>query len=66
MEAPAELGVAAVLVGTARVIAHVQLVTTLGHGWDAHVELWYNIVYNECKLGFLKLLFIFIKLIIWS
>lgn len=37
MEAPAELGVAAVLVGAAGVVTHVQLVAALGHGRDAHV-----------------------------
>ena len=39
MEAPAELGVAAVLVGAAGVVTHVQLIATLGHGGDAHVHL---------------------------
>lgn len=39
MEAPAELGVAAVLVGAARVVAHVQLVAALRHGGDPHVHL---------------------------
>lgn len=39
MEAPAELGVAAVLVGAAGVVAHVQLVAALSHGRDAHVQL---------------------------
>lgn len=34
MEAPAELGVAAVLVGAAGVVTAVQLVAALGHGWD--------------------------------
>ena len=35
MQTPAELGVAAVLVGAAGVVALVQLVAALGHGWDA-------------------------------
>lgn len=39
MEAPAELGIAAVLVGAARVVTHVQLVAALGHGGDPHVHL---------------------------
>lgn len=39
MEAPAELGVAAVLVGAAGVIALVQLVTAFGHGGDAQIKL---------------------------
>lgn len=39
MEAPAELGVAAVLVGAAGVVTHVQLIAALGHGGDAHVHL---------------------------
>lgn len=34
MEAPAELGVTAVLVGAAGVVTHVQLVAALGHGRD--------------------------------
>lgn len=42
MEAPAELGVAAVLVGATGVVAHVQLIATLGHGRDAHVHLAHN------------------------
>lgn len=42
MEAPAELGVAAVLVGAAGVVAHVQLVAALGHGGDPHVRLGDN------------------------
>lgn len=42
MEAPAKLGVAAVLVGAAGVVTHVQLVATLGHGRDAHVRLVHN------------------------
>lgn len=42
MEAPAELGVTAVLVGATGVIAHIQLVTTLSHGRDAHVHLAHN------------------------
>lgn len=37
VEAPAELGVAAVLVGPTGVITNVQLVTALGHGRDAQV-----------------------------
>lgn len=39
MEAPAELGIAAVLVGAAGVVTHVQLVAALGHGRDPHVHL---------------------------
>ncbi len=39
VEAPAELGVAAVLVGAAGVVTHIQLIATLGHGRDAHVHL---------------------------
>lgn len=39
MEAPAELGIAAVLVGAAGVVAHVQLVAALCHGRDSHVHL---------------------------
>lgn len=39
VEAPAELGVAAILVGAAGVVARVQLVAALGHGRDAHVHL---------------------------
>ena len=35
VQTPAELGVAAVLVGAASVVAQVQLVAALGHGWDA-------------------------------
>ena len=35
VQTPAELGVAAVLVGAAGVVANVQLVAALGHGWDA-------------------------------
>lgn len=34
MEAPAKLGVAAVLVGAAGVVTGVQLVAALGHGGD--------------------------------
>lgn len=37
VEAPAELGVAAVFVGPTGVITNVQLVTALGHGRDAQV-----------------------------
>lgn len=36
VEAPAELGVAAVLVGAAGVVARVQLVAALGHGGDLY------------------------------
>lgn len=39
MEAPAELRIAAVLVGSAGVVAHVQLVTAFGHGRDAQIKL---------------------------
>lgn len=39
METPAELGVAAILVGAAGVVTHVQLVAALCHGGDAHVNL---------------------------
>lgn len=39
VEAPAELGIAAVLVGAAGVVTHVQLVAALGHGRDSHVHL---------------------------
>ena len=39
MEAEAELGVAAVLVGAAGVVTHVQLITALGHGRDAQIHL---------------------------
>ena len=39
MQAPAELGVAAVLVGAAGVVAHVQLVAARRHGGDAQVKL---------------------------
>lgn len=39
VEAPAELGVTAILVGTAGVVADVQLVAALGHCWDAQVHL---------------------------
>lgn len=42
METPAELGVAAVLVGAAGVVTNIQLVATLGHGRDAHVNLAHN------------------------
>lgn len=37
MEAPAELGVAAVFVGPAGVVTNIQLVTALGHGRDAQI-----------------------------
>lgn len=37
VQAPAELGVAAVLVGPTGVITNIQLVTALGHGRDAQV-----------------------------
>ena len=39
MEAPAELGITAVLVGAAGVVAHVQLVAAFCHGRDSHVHL---------------------------
>lgn len=39
MEAPAELGVAAVFVGAAGVVTDVQLVAAFGHGRNAHVDL---------------------------
>lgn len=39
VEAPAELGIAAVLVGAAGVVTHVQLVAALCHGRDSHVHL---------------------------
>lgn len=39
MEAPAELGITAVLVGAAGVVTHVQLVAALCHGRDSHVHL---------------------------
>lgn len=42
VEAPAELGVAAVLVGAAGVVTHIQLVAALRHGRDAHVHLARN------------------------
>lgn len=42
MEAPSEFCVTAVFVGTAGVVADVQLVATLGHCWDAQVHTsWY-------------------------
>lgn len=37
VEAPAELGIAAVLVGPAGVVTNVQLVAALGHGGDAQI-----------------------------
>lgn len=37
VEAPAELGIAAVLVGPAGVVTNVQLVAALGHGRDAQI-----------------------------
>lgn len=37
VEAPAELGVAAVFVGPAGVVTNIQLVTALGHGRDAQI-----------------------------
>lgn len=39
VKAPSELRIAAVFVGTAGVVADVQLVATLGHCWDAQVHL---------------------------
>jgi hypothetical protein len=39
VEAPSEFCVTAVFVGTAGVVADVQLVATLGHCWDAQVHL---------------------------
>lgn len=39
MKAPPELGVAAVLIGAADVVAQVQLVAALCHGWDSYIEL---------------------------
>lgn len=42
VEAPAELGVAAVLVGAAGVVTHIQLIAAFGHGRDAHVHLEHN------------------------
>lgn len=39
VEAPAELGITAVLVGAAGVVTHVQLVAALCHGRDSHVHL---------------------------
>lgn len=39
MEAPAKLGVTAILVGATGVVTHIQLITALGHGRDAHVHL---------------------------
>lgn len=37
VEAPAELGIAAVFVGPAGVVTNVQLITALGHGRDAQI-----------------------------
>lgn len=37
VEAPAELGIAAVLVGPAGVVTNIQLVAALGHGGDAQI-----------------------------
>jgi len=37
MQAPAELGIAAVFVGPAGVITNVQLVAALGHGRNAQI-----------------------------
>lgn len=37
MEAPAELGIAAVFVGSTGVITNVQLVAALGHGRDTQI-----------------------------
>lgn len=42
VEAPAELGITAVLVGAAGVVTHVQLVAALCHGRDSHVHLARN------------------------
>lgn len=39
METPAELGVAAVLVGAAGVVTHVQLIAALSHGRDTQINL---------------------------
>lgn len=39
VETPSEFRIAAVFVGTAGVIADIQLVATLGHCWDAQVHL---------------------------
>lgn len=39
VETPSEFRITAVFVGTTRVVADVQLVTTLGHCWDAQVHL---------------------------
>lgn len=39
VEAPAELGVAAVFVGAAGVVTRVQLVAAFGHGGNANVNL---------------------------
>lgn len=42
VEAPAELGVAAILVGAAGVVTHIQLIAALSHGRDAHVHLTHS------------------------
>jgi hypothetical protein len=39
VETPAELGVAAVLVGAAGVVTHIQLVAALSHGRDTQINL---------------------------
>lgn len=52
MEAPAELGVAAVLVGAAGVITRVQLVAAFGHGGDLCATTkvtWPSVKRHVCK-----------------
>ena len=49
VEAPTELGVTAVLVGAAGVVAHVQLVAALGHGRDPHIHLAHNRGDSVCE-----------------
>lgn len=39
VETPSEFCITAVLVGTAGVVADIQLVAALGHGWNAQVHL---------------------------
>lgn len=60
MEAPAELGIAAVLVGAAGVVTHVQLVAALCHGRDSHVHLAES--KNTLKTGRITLLGAFFNL----
>lgn len=61
MQTPAELGVTSVLVGATCVIARVQLVAALGHGWDTHIHLAIKqiSVLELANVGILVLLFEF-------